>query len=243
MIVAAASREGGLRFWDSRDGRILRTLEAHGRESIRSLTLSRETGDWISVGKDRFLRQWDRSGALRHELPARWLRRALIAQVLPDGQRAITVSVDRTMNLWDIRTSRCLRVFPAEAGRALNGTLDREGLRVASLGHDQRLRIWSVNDGRPLGDFEASWGLTVGSATKAIDAVFLAFLDQDRILACLPNRSAVVFDISSGVAVAKWEASAPIGACAATPAGRLAIGDVEGHVLIMDVHEQRAMTR
>ena len=86
-------------------------------------------------------------------------------EVSPDGSRAVTGSMDRTLRLWDLQTWQVLRVLEGHTGAVHAAAFTRDGRRLISASEDRALRLWDADTGECLavlrGHHEAVRGLAV----------------------------------------------------------------------------------
>jgi WD40 repeat protein len=73
--------------------------------------------------------------------------------VFPDGQRFLTVSLDKTMFLWDRESGRIIRRFPGHGGPVMSVALSPDGRRALSGGGDKIIRLWDLESAAMLRDF------------------------------------------------------------------------------------------
>jgi cytochrome c len=67
--------------------------------------------------------------------------------VAPDGQSAVTASIDETVQLWDLESGEPLTTLFGHAGPVLAVALSPDGELVASGGVDGTVRVWRRGDG------------------------------------------------------------------------------------------------
>ena len=68
---------------------------------------------------------------------------------LPEG-RALSVSEDNTLRLWDIASGRRLRVLKGHSGSVRHVAALPDG-RALSASSDNTLRLWDIADGKVIG--------------------------------------------------------------------------------------------
>src|SRR5205823_1548047 len=85
----------------------------------------------------------------------------------PDGRRALSGSIDKTMRLWEVETGKELRRFPelGDAGWFISVAFSRDGRRALTGHGDNHVRLWDVETGRELRRF-------VGHTQRIEGAVF-----------------------------------------------------------------------
>ena len=73
--------------------------------------------------------------------------------VSPDGKRFLTVSLDKTMVLWDRESGRISRTFPGQSGPVVAVAFSADGRRALSGGGDKIIRLWDLESGAVLREF------------------------------------------------------------------------------------------
>ena len=68
-----------------------------------------------------------------------------------DGRRAVTVSRDRTVRVWDLDTGACLRMLEGHTDGVYSVALHADGLRAVTGSEDFTVRVWDLDTGACLG--------------------------------------------------------------------------------------------
>jgi WD40 repeat protein len=71
----------------------------------------------------------------------------------PDGKQVISGSIDNTLKLWDVATSREIRIFSGHSGRVFSIAFSPDGKQVISGSWDKTLKLWDVTTGREIRTF------------------------------------------------------------------------------------------
>lgn len=72
--------------------------------------------------------------------------------VMPDGHRAVSVSEDKTLRLWDLESGQSLRTLEGHTDSVAAVVVTPDGRRVVSASKDRTLRLWDLESGQ-------SWSL------------------------------------------------------------------------------------
>src|SRR5262249_19933115 len=91
----------------------------------------------------------------RKTLNAAWEEKSLIghrasvtaACLSPDGRRAVSGSIDRTLRLWTIPGGELLRTLKGHQGKITSLRWSADGRYILSASKDGSLRLWEVNSG------------------------------------------------------------------------------------------------
>lgn len=117
-----------------------------------------------------------------------------------DGKRALTGSMDHTVQLWDVETGRRLRAFHGHTGAVWSLAWSADGRLAFSGSGDKTLRLWDVETGRCLRVFK-------GHAERVVSVVWSA--DQNRSLSAGAEDDSVrLWDVETGRCLNVFEAKA-----------------------------------
>lgn len=193
VLALGAIIAGGLAFWQEAQAR-----NALGRVFVERSAQAIERGDY-NLAARYALAGWRATPANEDEFRAllgRVLReagesRALLghegevtnASFSPDGERAVTSSIDGTARVWDVATRRQLFRL-AHDGRVSFAEFDGNGSRIVSLAADcageaacsrYEVRVWDATDGQLLVSFSPQEGYTPSASFSPDGARILTF--------------------------------------------------------------------
>ena len=102
-------------------------------------------GTWSGQVIVRDLQRGGGSGGYRvfagHAAAVRWLAFS------PDGLLLASVSLDRTVRVWDLARGKAMRIFRPPSA-ALGVSFDPSGERIATGGQDGKIRVWGLASGK-----------------------------------------------------------------------------------------------
>jgi small GTP-binding protein len=81
-----------------------------------------------------------------------------------DGIRALSGADDNTLRLWDLESSRCLKVLEGHAARVWSVVMSADGKRALSGSFDKTLRLWDLESSRCLKVLEGHADMVVSVA-------------------------------------------------------------------------------
>jgi WD40 repeat protein len=116
--------------------------------------------------------------------------------VLPDGQRALSGSLDGTVKLWDLATGAVLQTFAGHTHAVTAVTILADGQRAVSGSADCTLKLWDLGSGAVLQTFEGH--------TQWVRALTV-LSDQRRVLSGSEDRTLRMWDIESGAVLRSFE--------------------------------------
>lgn len=70
--------------------------------------------------------------------------------IMPDGQRAVSGSDDRTVRVWDLMVGQCLTTLKGHTGSVYGLAATADGQRAVSGSADQTVRVWDLVAGQCL---------------------------------------------------------------------------------------------
>jgi hypothetical protein len=91
--------------------------------------------------------------------------------MLPDGQRALLASRDKTLRLWDLETGAELRRFEGHTGPVSSVAALADGRRALSASEDATLRLWDIETGAELDRYVGDAAFTALAPLRSGDHV------------------------------------------------------------------------
>lgn len=133
--------------------------------------------------------------------------------ILPDGQHALSGSLDGTLRWWDLANGQNTRTLMAHTGGVSAVAVTADGRKVVTSGWDGHVGVWDVISGETLLEFEAH-NEPVGSLAITPDGLFLVTGSDDRLIR--------VWDLSGGKLLREMVGHGdPVRALAISPDGRM----------------------
>jgi GTPase SAR1 family protein len=150
--------------------------------------------------------------------------------VLPDGQRALSSSLDKTICLWDLKTGAELQRFSGHTEGVRPVAALPDGRRALSGSFDATLRLWDLESGKELHRFEGH--------TKDVFALAVT-PDGRRAISGSEDGTLRLWDIESGAELRRYEGHTDaIQAIAVLPDGRQALsGSSDGTMRLWDLEK------
>ena len=148
--------------------------------------------------------------------------------VMPDGQRALSGSLDGTVKLWDLASGAVLQTFAGHTHAVTALTILADGQRAVSGSADCTLKLWDLGSGAVLQTF-------TGHTQWVRTATILS--DQRRLLSGSEDRTLKVWDIESGAVLRSFEghAGAVKGLAEIPDAGRVLSGGADRTLRVWDL--------
>jgi WD40 repeat protein len=109
--------------------------------------------------------------------------------LLPDGQRALSASVDGTLKLWDLGAGAALQTLVGHDHAVTAVAVFADGQRAVSASADCTLKLWDIATGTVIQTFTAH--------TQWVRAVAV-LSDQQRILSGSDDRTMRLWDVATG---------------------------------------------
>jgi len=155
--LASGSRDGTVKLWETRSGKLLRTLnEKSGR--VWSVAFDPQ-GETLAGGAGLgSVELWEaRSGKLLRTLEGHSNWAATVA-FDPQGSMLASGSFDDTVKLWDARGGKLLRTLNGHQAWVRSITFDPQGSTLASGSDDGTVKLWEARSGKLLRTFEGHRG-------------------------------------------------------------------------------------
>ncbi len=199
MLAISGSSDGTLRIWDLVTGRCQRLLEVH---TDRFEVYYCETGEKVIE---------------HHSIED--------VSITPDGSTAISISTDRKLRVWDVRTGVCKKVLN---GHEAPVSITADGRRAISGSSDKTLRILDLATG--------ACSQTLEGHDDLILAVSITS-DGGYAVSGSSDRSLRVWDLAIGACMLVLEGHTDkVNAVSITPDGRRAVsGSSDKTVRVWDL--------
>ena len=133
--------------WDVRTGARLHTYREQYRW-VDALAVMAD-GRWVLVsGPERHaLSLWNPSTGYRPLTLRGHTDRVTAAAFLPKGEKAVSVSLDGTLRLWELDGGRCLRALKWDRGGLTSVAVSEDGTRVLTGSTDHNILVWNLPRG------------------------------------------------------------------------------------------------
>jgi WD40 repeat protein len=131
---------------------------------------------------------------------------------LPDGKRALSAGLDRSIRLWDLDQGKEIRRFVGHSGAVRHLAVSADGRRLLSSSQDRTVRCWEIETGKEMSRFSGHQGEVTG-------VVFLP--DDKRAVSVGADKVARLWQIASGQQERRFEGHThALSGVAVSPDGR-----------------------
>jgi WD40 repeat protein len=213
VITAGAD---GLRVWDVKTGKTVRTLGAPLQAGYWALAVSADGKRVIFGGNDHSAHVWDLKEAKELKQLVGHTNSVWGAVLTPDGKRAVTGGWDKTLRLWDVESGKELKSFEGvkEGVRCL--ALSPDGKQVAAGHFDDQshgvIRLWDIETGKEVRAMEGH--------TQEVSAVAYS-PDGKKLVSSGFDKTVRVWDVATGKELKQVEGhTARVEAVAFCPDGK-----------------------
>ncbi len=187
-LIASGGADQTVRFWDSRTGQCLKTLQGYA-SFVLNVAFSPTDCLLASSSADHTIKLWNLHthqcvNILRGH--RQWVWSVVFS---PDGKILASTSFDHTVKLWDVATGTCLQTLTEHTHWVWSAAFNARGTQLATSSSDHRIRLWNSTTGHCMA--------TLNSHSSNVLSV--AFSRCDRILASGDDDCIVkVWDIHTG---------------------------------------------
>ena len=146
--LASAGADGAVKVWNSRTGRVVKTIPAH-TGFASSIAFHRDGDHLISVGADKLVKVWD----LTTDPPSNVFEgpcdavhmfgTAYAAAFNPLEPNHLAVGCEGTVRIWDWRKRELVRAFAGDGNHRISLAFSRDGRRLASGSWRGRVSLWN----------------------------------------------------------------------------------------------------
>jgi WD40 repeat protein len=79
--------------------------------------------------------------------------------VTPDGRRAVSASLDKTLKVWELESGRELRALEGYSNLVSGMPVTPDGRRAVSASVDNTLKVWDLERGAVIAGFTGDAGI------------------------------------------------------------------------------------
>ncbi|XDB00214.1 c-type cytochrome [Sulfitobacter sp. LCG007] len=224
--ILTASFDNSVGVWKSG-----KPLWLEGHAAAVNAVISVGPGSVVSAGDDFGVLLWDVAGGTSREL-GRHLGKVIRLALSPDGTRVASASWDGTLGLWPLSGTGAPLTLEGHGGGVNDVAFSPDGARLYSASADGTIRVWDATTGDPIRPL-VRHGFGVNTLAIAPDESWIAYGAVDG--------GTRVLSLPDGEAMADFTLDRrPILAMASSaPAHRIAVGDAEGYIMMIDTLEWR----
>ena len=144
--VVSASFDGNVRLWDSKTGRVERTLRKKIKEtqpSVKAPLVCSPVSDQVAYAPNENIIVWHSShlSAVGKELKGHRSNIMCLA-FSPDGTRLISGSGDSTVKVWDPNSNAPITTLLGHSRSVMHIAFSPDGNQIASGSHDGKIVLW-----------------------------------------------------------------------------------------------------
>ena len=134
-------------------GRLLKTLEGHGR-LVNSVSFSPDGQYALSGNSDNTVRLWEVARSQEVRCFEGHTNDVNSVSFSPDGQYILSGSNDNTIRLWEVVSGQEVKRFEGHTRSVNSVSFSPDGQYILSGGWDKTIRLWEIASGQEVKRFE-----------------------------------------------------------------------------------------
>jgi WD40 repeat protein len=79
--------------------------------------------------------------------------RVMAVEIMPNGHRAVSASLDGTLRLWDLESGQMIRTFQGHSAEVWAMAITPDGHRTVSASRDKTVRLWDMENDQEIAIF------------------------------------------------------------------------------------------
>ncbi|MBW4706185.1 c-type cytochrome [Roseobacter sp. YSTF-M11] len=185
----------------------------------------------VSAGDDFTVRLWDPVAGTTRRLGEHTAKIIQLA-VAPDGQRVASASWDRTVGLWSVDGAAPPLQIKGHANIVTDVAFSPDGARIYSASADGTIRIWDAATGAPVRRL-VNHGFGINTINLSADESWIAYgaVDGTTRIASLPDGDPLHDFTADRRPILAMDFHAA--------AARIAVGDAQGYIMVIDTETWR----
>ncbi|KAK9317267.1 WD40-repeat-containing domain protein [Lipomyces starkeyi] len=148
-VLASGSEDTMIKVWDWELGELERTVKGHTK-SVLDLDFGGRPGEELlaSCSSDLTIKLWDANDEYKNIRTLKGHDHTVsCVKFLPDGERIVSASRDKTLRIWAVKTGYCLRTVDGHSDWIKDVVPTLDGELLLSVGADHLARITEVSTG------------------------------------------------------------------------------------------------
>jgi small GTP-binding protein len=182
-LLISGSFDGTIKFWNTKDGRLQKTLHYGMRNSslaIINIALDSRQEILVGAGNSGVLKSWNLSNG--HKLESQGIENGFIDTIAfnPDGRELAFGGSDSQIYLWDVAKGLITRTLELHTDCILSVGFSSDGKVIAAKGLDGIVSLWKYDSGALLAKFSSKTsGKIVGSLAFHPSLPIIAIVNSD----------------------------------------------------------------
>lgn len=173
-----ASGSFGIRVWDLKSGKQLRSLKGHS-DWVEALAITPDGKTLVSASADKTIRLWNLQTGIQIRKLLGHTGAVKAIAISPDGKMIVSGSEDKTVRLWNLQTGARMRILAGHQGAVNAVAISSDGQTLATGGDDKTVRLWNLQTGQLRKTFSGHAGVVNAVAISA-DGKMLASGSADN---------------------------------------------------------------
>ena len=148
-LLATATEDGTVKFWDAHDGHIRGLLNNEKYKSpVWAIAFSRDGSQLVTASDDGYVRMWDVKSKKEADVDSQNPFPVRSVALSPDGKKLASGTRNGAVIIWDVDSGKKLYSTTGhDRGAVMSLDFSPDGKYVVSGGSDKTVRVWNVDDG------------------------------------------------------------------------------------------------
>ena len=179
-LIASASRDKTVKFWDVNSGWDTTTLTGHSGP-VLSVCFSLDNKSLLSASLDSTIKVWDVSAGKEKRTLNFHTGGAYTVACSPDGETAASGGKDTGIKLWNLGTGKEKLTLKGHTATVINVAFSPDGNTLVSGSKDNDIKFWDTRTGREINTLKGHAG-PVFKVRFSPDGTTIASASKDRTI-------------------------------------------------------------
>ena len=193
-LLASASSDRAIKLWSIEENKATLKLKLDGGCGVLAIAFSPDGKTLYSAGDDNLIRRWDVATGKQTDIFKG--HDGIIVSLIAQENAIISGALDKTIRIWDAKTTELKRTLPRSQGDCDALAVTRAGDFLATAGTNNTIRIFEADNGKEV---------AFGSGPQAPLAGLVLSANNKR-LATMTSDGQIIISDAAGRTALQWNA-------------------------------------